>query len=107
MYVLRNISDSGVSFASSSSEKRNVILSNYIALLVSTAIVCQAIARTIYVGFEVPYLIRATIGAMIFFLPVFLNRFAMLKTSRMIICWMPYVYLFAVSIALLRENSIG
>jgi PAS domain S-box-containing protein len=93
---IKTITESGVSFVASRSEKRNVTLSNYISLIAATTMLLQLLIRTVFFHIDYTLIARLTIGATCFLSPIVLNRYGLTLFSRLAICWLPYLYIFVV-----------
>lgn len=63
--------------------------------------VLQLIAKTIFIGTDSIFVAKLLIGAGLFLIPILFNRFGYLNASRLVLCWLPYGYLFFVSITMM------
>jgi PAS domain S-box-containing protein len=110
MSWIRAITSSGTGLARSKSEKRNIILSNYICLVAALANVVLVIGRVIF-GFDTLAVASALLpGSALFLLPIVFNRIGMIVLSRLALCWVPAGFLMFAGIkimqnALLYESS--
>jgi PAS domain S-box-containing protein len=98
MSFLHRISLYGVSLAGSESEKRNITLTNYISLIVATTPVLLIIADLSHVDVEFYRVARLLVGSFVFLLPVLANRFGYINLSRILLCWLPGLFIFALGI---------
>src|ERR1044071_2397781 len=94
---LKNITESGASFGKSEADKRNIILTNGLALVTSLAVVALMIFHRVFVS-PLPSVINwLYIGFLLFMLPIWLNRNGYTNISRVLVCWLPPVFLIFVS----------
>jgi len=92
MSFLRNITESGISQADSSSEKRNVVLTNYISLVAVSAILLLLTGR-IFLAHVTPSIVFVLLqGCILFLLPILINRLGYINISRLVLCWIPALY---------------
>jgi PAS domain S-box-containing protein len=96
MPFLKNIFDSGVSYAVSRTEKRSITLTNYIALITAATPLVQLLVRVLFYNVGTALALRLISGAIVFLIPIILNRSGYILLSRLVLCWLPYVYLFVV-----------
>jgi PAS domain S-box-containing protein len=96
MPFLKSLTELGVSHAASRSERRNIILTNYIALITAATPLMQLTARVLLYNTNTSLTLRLLAGAIVFLIPIILNRFGYTLISRLALCWLPFVYLFAV-----------
>jgi PAS domain S-box-containing protein len=95
MPFLKKLTDSGVYNAASRSEKRNIILTNYIALITAATPLIQLFIRLLFYNIGPALIFRLLAGAIVFLIPIGLNRLGHTLISRLVLCWLPYLYLFA------------
>lgn len=107
MTWLQNITESGSSFAVSPAKRRNIVITNGIALVSSAAVAILIFIRYV-VGhpFEV-YSYSLFMGAFLFCAPVALNRFGYTTISRVALCWLPPVFALLVSFHALSTQAGG
>src|SRR5690348_2535337 len=104
MSRIRQFMESGTSHARSASERRNVVLTNAIAVVGSFAILLLILLRIVAGGtFDstTVYLFPATL---IFLTPILLNHFGYTLASRLAFCWLTTAYIAIVAIA---QNALG
>ncbi len=92
---LRKISDFGVSHADSKSEKRNIILTNYVSLIVATAPLLLILAIVCLFDFDSGMIIRLLLSSVLFLLPLLLNRLGFVRVSRIVMCWLTPCFVLA------------
>ena len=84
--------ESGSSFAGSPAQRRDIVLTNGLALVASTAVAILIFFRFIrgadYEAFNL-YLLA---GAIIFLAPIILNRLGFTTASRLAMCWLPPIF---------------
>lgn len=92
MSLFKTITESGVAFAPTNSEKRNVVLTNYISLVAALATLLLLVGRQFfaYVNFSVAFTL--ILGFALFLIPIALNRFGYFNASRLVLCWLPALY---------------
>jgi len=105
MSFLKKITESGVSFADSRSEKRNVSLTNYISLAVASTPLLLIISLIFFGEFTFAMAGRLFASSLIFLSPLILNRLGFIVVSRVVLCWLPASIVFAVSIFDLQEGA--
>ena len=106
MGFVRRILNSGISYAPSGSEERNIILCNYIAVVVSFSALLLAISRYV-IGKGVletnVYLIASC--SLFFLVPLVLNRFGFVHSSRFYLSWVPPLCVLTVAVLALRAGG--
>lgn len=102
---LRTITGYGTVFASSKSERRNVILSNYTSLIGSAGILLLIAALILFYGYSHGIVWRLVIAAVIFLTPLLLNRIGLIVTSRVLLCWLTPIFVFTISILDLKSGE--
>ncbi|MBL7857092.1 MAG: PAS domain S-box protein [Cyclobacteriaceae bacterium] len=107
MSFFKSIIESGVSCTSSKSEKRNVLLSNYIAVIVALAPIGLMVARYL-VGdsFRSNNLIIIPACSVLFLLPVFCNRLGFIYVSRFLLSWIPSYCILGVVLLNLKQGGL-
>src|SRR6478609_11073371 len=103
MSFLRKIGERGVSFGDTKSEKGSIIMSNYLSL-VSAAVPLILIAYRLLLGTMSlnSYAALTFSFLFVFLLPVVLNGYGLKHTSRILVCWLPSLYIFLLVINGLR-----
>ena len=102
---LRKITDSGVGSADSKSEKRNIRLTNYISLTAAAAPLLIFLTKALSVGQGFQDAIILIAGSFLLLMPIILNRFGFINTSRIILCWIPFAFLFFGTIIGFRQTT--
>src|SRR6478736_6043127 len=92
MSLLRKISDLGVSHARNKSEKRNIILTNYISLVTASTTFLLLLGRYIVDHSFSPLSISLLEGTLAFLLPILLNHLGFTNVSRILLCWIPNLF---------------
>ncbi len=103
---LKNITESGSSFAKSEPEKRNIVLANGLSLVASIAVVVLLLFRRI---FDAPVESAKTglfLSAIFFLLPIYLNRKGFTKLGRIAMCWIPTLFLMAIAYHVLSSENV-
>lgn len=106
MSAFQSFIRTGVSAADEYQEKRGIILSNCMALILMAALVAVNVSRLFLFGTTlVSYTI---IGFIIFLSPIILNRFHFTKTSRLIVCFAPVFFIWYVFLSrMLEMETVG
>lgn len=104
--LLRRITDSGGSYAGSKSEKRNIILSNYVSLVGCAALLLLLAALVSFYGFQWGMATRLIGGAVFFLVPLGLNRSGLVVFSRVLLCAFIPLLVFGISILDLKAGEI-
>lgn len=103
---LKNITESGSSWARSASEKRNIVLTNGLSLVSSVAVVLLLILRSV---FDTPVeSARAGLylATFLFLLPIYLNRKGFTKAGRIAVCWIPSLFLMSIAYYVLASENV-
>lgn len=104
--IIRKLTDLGTFYADSKSEKRNVILTNYISLITSTALLLLILTYYLYYGYNLAVFLRLAGGALLFLLPLLLNRFGAVMYSRILLSWLTPFIVFGISILDLNSGEL-
>lgn len=104
--LLRKVTDYGGSYAGSKSEKRNIILSNYVSIVGCAAIWFLVAALIAFYGFDFGVVIRLLVTSLAFFLPIVLNRFGFVVISRVLLSMLIPAVVFGVSILDLKAGEL-
>jgi PAS domain S-box-containing protein len=102
--VIKSLISFGVSHADSESEKRNIIMTNAIALLVASAPILLIITRNFYAPWDQLLYLKFVISSGFFLIPLLLNRLGFIVGSRIILCWQPSLFVLILSISDLRDD---
>src|SRR5690348_16236613 len=92
MSLLRKITGLGISYAESKSEKRNIILTNYISLVTASTTILLLLGRFFTGTIMISLSISLLEGTLAFLLPILLNRFGLINVSRLLLCWIPNLF---------------
>jgi PAS domain S-box-containing protein len=95
MRFLKKITEFGVLYSESKSEKRNIIMSNYLSLvssfvplwLLTSRIAQQSVTPDFYKGITLSFIF-------IFLAPIALNALGLKYISRILVCWLPSFFIF-------------
>src|SRR5688500_9130972 len=91
MSFFKTITESGVAIAKTKSEKRNVILTNYISMVSALAALMLFISQFfVYVNQSVAFTLF--LDSALFLIPIIINRFGYFNVSRLVLCWLPALY---------------
>jgi len=105
MSALKRITESGVSYAEARSEKRNIVLTNYISLVAAGATLSLLIGRFLFAHVNFSIALTLMQGCILFLLPVLLNRFGFVNASRLALCWLPPVHQLYATLQTMKEVS--
>src|SRR3954469_24841084 len=92
MSLLRKITGFGISYAESKSERRNIILTNYISLVATAATLLLLIGREFFAHVNTSILITLLEGSLFFLIPIILNFLGYTIASRLLLCWAPSLF---------------
>jgi hypothetical protein len=92
MSLLRKISDVGISHAQTKSEKRNIVLTNYISLVTASTTLLLLLGRYLFDHTFSFLSISLLEGTLAFLLPILLNHFGFTNVSRILLCWIPNLF---------------
>src|SRR5205809_4152050 len=104
MSRFRQFMESGASHARTATERRNIVLTNAIAVVGSVAILLLILLRSIAGGVfdsTTVFLFPATI---VFLAPILLNHLGYTLASRLAFCWITTSYIMIVAIT---ANALG
>jgi signal transduction histidine kinase len=106
MNALHSFIRTGVSSSDEYQEKRAIILSNCIALILLAALVVSNISWLFFFGTTL--LSYTVIGLLLFLSPILCNRFHFTKVSRLIVCFAPVFFIWYVFLSrMLDMETIG
>lgn len=107
MSFLKVITEQGTYSINSKSERRNIVMCNYLALVASAVplflLLYKAIQNTLNFDF---YTCLTVAFIFIFLLPIPLNRFGFNNMSRMLVCWLPSIYIFVLVVRGLNVATV-
>lgn len=98
MAFIKKIIESGVQYASSRSEKRNIMLSNYISIVIALAVACLLVARFIVGRTRVESDLFLSCAAFLFLVPLLLNKHGWIVSSRYFLSWTPSLCVMAATV---------
>ncbi len=101
--VIRAVTDSGVKFVRSKADRRNIVLANYIALVSSCATIFLLIGRALFATVNASIFFTLFLGTLLFLIPILLNRYGLIRLSRIALCWLPALYQVFASVKMLEE----
>lgn len=104
MSFIRNFSESGSSYTDSKLEKRNIVMTNYLSMVLATLPLGLIIGRVILQEFEPMIDIWLFFGSFLFCLPILLNRFGFILISRFLLCWGPPCFVLITSVFSLHDE---
>lgn len=102
---LRLITTYGVRYADSESEKRNITLANYISLLGATVLLLLILGLFAFYGYSPGMFSWLLIATLIFLAPLLLNRTGFTSFSRVLLCWLPPLFVFGISILDIKSGE--
>jgi PAS domain S-box-containing protein len=105
MSLLRQFMESGASFARTASERRNIILTNAIAGIGSISVFTLISLRLFLGGPFANTNLYMYPGALVFLVPVLLNRNGYTLAGRLAFCWLTTFYVVFVSIATIASGD--
>ncbi|MCC6835362.1 MAG: PAS domain S-box protein [Cytophagales bacterium] len=106
MNFIRRITNFGKEYCLLRSDRRNIILTNYISLIASLALLVLIGALYLFYGFNPGAFFRLLIASLIFLIPLFLNRFGLIVISRLVLSWLAPAFVFAITILDLKGGEI-
>lgn len=106
MNFLRSITNYGKTYVLSRADKRNIILTNYISLIASIAILALIGTLYLFFGFNAAMFLRLFCAAVIFLFPLFLNKFGLVVVSRILLCYLTPVFVFTITLLDLKGGEI-
>jgi PAS domain S-box-containing protein len=97
MSFLKKISETGIAYAKSNEDRRSVKLVNYISLIAASAPLVLITGRILFYNINASLFFWFLCGFLIFLIPVVFNYFGYLIVGKIAVCWIPYIYIFALS----------
>lgn len=110
MPLLKDIVTAGVSYTTTSQDRRNVIMTNNLSLSLSAMLGVLLLARIILLAAEPVLVARLAGGISLCFLPIVLNHFGYIWASRFMLSWLPPVLillLFVLAVHQGFENEVS
>lgn len=95
----------GTKNATSASEKRNVILSNYTAIISCMAIYLLMAGLVAYYGLDKFMILRLFVASLFFAIPLLLNALGVTKLSRIILSWLVPFVVFTMVVMDLKQGE--
>src|SRR5689334_21622199 len=92
MSLLRKITGLGISYAENKSEKRNIILTNYISLVATVGTLLLLIGRHFFAHLSASIITTLLEGSFFFLIPIILNFLGYTNASRLLLCWAPSLF---------------
>src|SRR5690349_14303501 len=104
MSALNSIVYSGVSFTTTSQDKRNVIMTNNLSLALAAMLGVLIISRFTLLAAEPILVTRLVFGMLLCVLPIALNRAGYIWASRFLLCWMPPLLILVLFVLAIRQG---
>jgi PAS domain S-box-containing protein len=104
--VWQNLLNSGAAFAPSISERRNVVLTNYVSFVSLFTSTLLLIARLFFQTPDFWGNVRIIGACLLFVSPVFLNRAGFIFLSRVVLCWVPSAFVLFTAVIGLSQLSV-
>jgi len=105
MKFIKNIAESGVQKGDSLQERRSILLTNSISLILISALVILYLIRwKVYQNLANEK--NLILGAVLFITPVLLNRFSLTTAAKLFICIVPTIYIWYVFIFGMLEMPV-
>jgi len=105
MSFLREIISSGIEHTELNSEKRNVVLSNYISIISALAALATIGGRLIFASISFIWFVEVVAASFLFLLPLLINALGYTTISRLVLCWVPSLILIIITILILKEGN--
>src|SRR4051812_28741658 len=86
---LKDLTESGASFARSEPQKRNIIFTNGLALGTSFAFTILMVFHRLFTSPQPSVRDWLYLGVFLFILPIGFNRQGFTRASRLAVCWLP------------------
>lgn len=106
MLLTENISKSGLRFAQTKKDQRNVVLTNYISLVAVVATLLLLIGRVFFANVNASIAFTLLLGSALFMLPIVLNRFGFIQASRLALCWVPTGYQLYAAVQTMSQVAV-
>lgn len=105
--LLRIASEYGTEYVKSKSEKRNIVLSNYVSIIASAALFTLMAALYAFYGSTgmLDVMMRLVPAGLIFLTPLLLNKIGFTITSRVLLSWLTPIAVIAISIIDLKTGE--
>jgi sensor histidine kinase YesM len=106
MPFINKLTDSGISFARNAADQRNIVLSNYVALVFFSIYVLSIIIRRTIFDMAIDWTVGATL--VVFLIPIAINHFGLVRFSRIYLSWIPTIWVvlgFSANIKVTMETA--
>lgn len=104
MSLFKTIIESGVSYTTTSQDKRNVMMTNNLSLALAAMLGVLVVARFTLLPTDPAVIARLAIGILLCFLPIVLNRAGYIWISRFLLCWVPPTLILMLFIIAIRQG---
>ena len=104
MSVLKTIIESGVTYTTTSQDKRNVVMTNNLSLALAAMLSMLIVARSTFLVADPSVIVRLILGIFLCLLPIVLNRGGYIWASRFLLCWAPPILIFALFVIAIRQR---
>ena len=105
MSLFKTITEYGVSFSTNRSERRNIVLTNFVSLTAACVPLLVLWGRLFFFDQSFDASARLLAGSLFLLLPIFMNRMGFVNASRIMLCWVPFIYLFGGQIVGIKEST--
>ena len=105
MSLFKTITEYGASFSTNRSERRNIVLTNLISLTAAGVPLLVLLGRLFFYDQSFAGSVRLLAGVFFLLLPIFMNRMGFVNASRVVLCWVPFIYLFGGQVVGIREST--
>ncbi|HEX6889469.1 MAG TPA: PAS domain S-box protein [Chryseolinea sp.] len=105
MSLFKTITEYGVSFSTNKSERRNIVLTNLVSLTAAGVPLFVLLGRLFFYDQSFAGSARLLAGTLFLLLPIFMNRMGFVNASRVVLCWVPFIYLFGGQVVGIREST--
>src|SRR5688572_16744480 len=105
MSLFKTITGYGVSFSTNRSERRNIVLTNLVSLTAAGVPLFVLLGRLFFYEQSFGGSLRLLAGVLFLLLPIFMSRMGFVNASRVVLCWVPFIYLFGGQVVGIRESS--
>ncbi|HEY5918066.1 MAG TPA: PAS domain S-box protein, partial [Chryseolinea sp.] len=104
MSLFKTITEYGVSFSTNRLERRNIVLTNLVSLTAACVPLFVLLGRLFFYDQSFGGSLRLLAGVLFLLLPIFMNRMGFVNASRVVLCWVPFIYLFGGQVVGIRES---
>jgi PAS domain S-box-containing protein len=103
---LEDITKSGTQFARSEANRRNIVFTNALALVACVSVVSLMLLRYVFKSPLVSVQEWLYLAAILFSLPILLNHFGFTRLSRLVMCWVPPLFVMNVAYFVFHSENI-